>query len=258
MISLGSAERYESDKVCYSSVISSRRGRMLCNSQSPVWFLWSSRLRCWRQALTFRLIEAARSGNSQAVRTLLASHLAVGTAEPDGSTALHEAAHSDNVDIADQLIAAGADVKASTRYNITPLSLACSNGSATMIEHLLKAGADPNGTSEEGQTALMTAALTGKVDAIKVLLAHGAQVNVQEPIKGQSALMWAASEGNTAAVALLIESGADVRRNRRAVSLPSCLPCAAATRTLFRHCWHMAPMPTTRRPTVPARSIWLW
>jgi ankyrin repeat protein len=158
-----------------------------------------------------RLIEAARSGDVKAVRTLLAQHVPLNAAEPDGSTALDAAVHSDNLEIADMLIAAGADVKAATRYNITPLSLACGNGSAAMIERLLKAGADPNSTSEEGQTALMTAALTGKVDTVKVLLAHGAKVNVQEPVKGQSALMWAASEGNTAAAAMLIEFGADVK-----------------------------------------------
>ncbi len=158
-----------------------------------------------------RLIEAAKSADSKAVRALLAQHVPLNTAEADGATALHKAAQSDNLEIADLLIAAGADVKASTHYNITPLSLACGNGSAAMIERLLKAGADPNGTSEEGQSALMKASLTGKVDAVKVLLTHGAKVNVQEPTKGQSALMWAASEGNTGAAGLLIEFGADIK-----------------------------------------------
>ncbi len=158
-----------------------------------------------------RLIQAARTGDAKAVRTLLAQHVPLNAAQPDGSTALDAAVHGDSLEIAEMLIAAGADVKAATRYNITPLSLACSNANAAMIERLLKAGADPNSTSEEGQTALMTAALTGKVDAVKVLLAHGAKVNVQEPVKGQSALMWAASEGNTAAAAMLIEFGADVK-----------------------------------------------
>jgi len=158
-----------------------------------------------------RLIDAAKHGDVKAVRTLLAQHVPLNSAEPDGSTALHEAVRSDNPEIADELIAAGADVKAATRYNITPLSLACANGNATMIEHLLKAGADANATSEQGQTALMTAALTGKPDAVKVLLAHGAKVDVIEPVKGQTALMWAASKGNTAAAELLIEFGAVVK-----------------------------------------------
>jgi ankyrin repeat protein len=162
-------------------------------------------------AADLRLIQAVQSGDAKAVRTLLAQHIPLNSAEPDGSTALHAAVHADNLEIADLLLAAGADANAATRYNITPLSLACGNGNTAMIERLLKAGADPNGTSEEGQTALMTAALTGKADAVKVLLAHGAKVNVQEPVKAQSALMWAASEGNTAAAAMLIGFGADVK-----------------------------------------------
>jgi uncharacterized protein len=156
------------------------------------------------------LIEAVKKSDANAVRSLLARHVDVNAAAPDGSTALDWAARLDSLQIADLLIAAGADVKAATRYNITPLSLACTNGDAALIEHLLKAGADPNGVSEEGQTALMTAALTGKIGALKVLLTHGANVNGFEPHKGQTALMWAAAEGNADAEALLIEFGAQV------------------------------------------------
>ena len=167
-----------------------------------------------------RLIDAVKSVNAPAVRSLLAQHVNVNATEADGSTALHWAAQRDSVEIADLLIAAGANVKAATRYNITPLSLACTNGDAMLIQHLLKAGADPNGTSEEGQTALMTAALTGKVDAVKVLLAAGAKVNEREPYKGQTALMWAASEGNADAAAMLIEFGADVKAKSNAGFTP--------------------------------------
>ncbi len=158
-----------------------------------------------------RLIDAVKSGDTAAVKKLLAQHADVNAAEPDGSTALHWAAQRDNLEIADLLIAAGANAKAASRYRITPLTLACTNGDAAMIQRLLKAGADPNGASEEGETPLMTAALTGKPDAIKVLLSAGAKVNAVEPYKGQTALMWAASEGNADAEAMLIEFGADVK-----------------------------------------------
>jgi uncharacterized protein len=166
------------------------------------------------------LIEAVKRSDAGAVRSVLARHVDVNAAAPDGSTPLHWAARLDNLQIADLLIAAGADVKAATRYNITPLSLACTNGDAAMIEHLLKAGADPNGASEEGQTALMTAALTGKTGALKVLLTHGASVNAVEPHKGQTALMWAAAEGNADAEALLIEFGAQVNSKSKAGFTP--------------------------------------
>jgi ankyrin repeat protein len=157
-----------------------------------------------------KLVDAVKRGDAESVRALLAQHVAVNTADADGSTALHWAVQRDDSKIAGLLLAAGANVNAATRYKITPLSLACTNGNAGLIDRLLKAGADPNGTSEEGQTALMTASLTGKVDAVKLLLETGANVNAREPYKGQTALMWAAAEGNAAAAEVLIAHGAEL------------------------------------------------
>jgi ankyrin repeat protein len=167
-----------------------------------------------------RLIDATKRGDAKTVRALLAQHVAVNTAEADGSMALHWAVQRDNLDITDLLIAAGANVNAGTRYKMTPLSLACTNGSAVLIDRLLKAGADPNGTSEEGQTALMTASLTGKVDAVTLLLETGANVNAREPYKGQTALMWAAAEGNAAAADVLIAHGAEVKAKSKSGFTP--------------------------------------
>ncbi len=167
-----------------------------------------------------KLIDAVKRSDANAVRALLAKHVAVNTADADGSTALHWAVQRDNVDIATLLIAAGADVKAATRYKVTPLSLACTNGNAALIDRLLKAGADPNGTSEEGQTALMTASLTGKPEAVRLLLETGANVNAVEPYKQQTALMWAASEGNAAAADVLIAHGANVKAKSKAGFTP--------------------------------------
>lgn len=186
-----------------------------------------------------RLIDAVKQQDLQALRTLLAQHADVQTAEPDGSTALHWAVQRNNPELVDVLIAAGANVKAATRYNITPLSLACTNGNAVIIEHLLQAGADANSTSEEGQTALMTASLTGNVEALKVLLAHKAQVNAAEPYKGQTALMWAASEGRAPAEELLIEFGADVKAKSKGGFTPLLFALRNghrdATRVLLEH-----------------------
>src|SRR5262245_38859517 len=120
------------------------------------------------------LIEAARNGDANKVRTLLAQKVPESAALAGGSTALQGGVRFNHPEVADLLLNAGADVKAATRYKITPLSLACSNGNASMIERLLKAGADPNGTSEEGQTALMVASLSGKAEAVKLLLTRGA------------------------------------------------------------------------------------
>jgi ankyrin repeat protein len=163
-----------------------------------------------------QLLDAVKSDDTAAVRTLIAQKADVNAAAPDSSTPLHWAVEKNNLEITNLLIDAGAKVNATTRYNITPMSLACTNGNAAIIERLLKAGVDANSKSEDGETALMTASLNGNVAAIKMLLAHGAQVNATEPYKGQTALMWAAGAGNAAAEAMLVEFGADMKAKSKA------------------------------------------
>jgi len=156
-----------------------------------------------------RLVDAAKSRNHEAVRSLLQQHLDVNTPQADGATALAWAAHWDDMETADLLIRAGANVNAANSYGVTPLSLACTNQSAAMVEKLLKAGADPNGVPA-GTPVLMVAARTGNVDTVKSLLAHGAEVNAKESARGQTALMWAVAEKHPEVVRLLVAHGADV------------------------------------------------
>jgi ankyrin repeat protein len=156
------------------------------------------------------LVEAVKSGDRAAARTLIRQRVDVNVPALDGTTALHWAALRDDVELVESLIKAGADVKVANRYGVTPLLAACENGNPAIVEKLLQAGADPNATLPEGETALMTAARTGKLDAVKALLARGANANAKEQWRGQTALMWAAAENNATAVRALVEAGADV------------------------------------------------
>lgn len=165
-------------------------------------------------ALDIPLVEAAKQGDTRAVRALLDKlddddSLDVNTAEADGTTALHWAVRLDSLDVTDLLIAAGADVMAANAFDITPLSLAAVNGNPAMIERLLAAGADPNATIAEGDAVILTAARTGRADAIRTLVAHGADVNVTQGA-GHTPLMWAAAEGHVEAMQALIDAGAVV------------------------------------------------
>ena len=155
------------------------------------------------------LIDAVKAGDAAAARTLLADGVSVGTAEVDGTTALHWAVHHDRLDIAGLLLAAGAAVDATNRYGVTPLALASVNGSTAMIARLLEAGADPNLPNPEGETPLMTAARTGNAESIETLLEHGAEVDAVEGWRGQTALMWATAQNQAAAVDALLAAGAD-------------------------------------------------
>jgi ankyrin repeat protein len=157
-----------------------------------------------------RVLDAVKTSNREAVRTLIRQRVDVNTPEVDGTTALHWAVRGDDREMVDLLLRGGADPRVANRYGVTPLSLAAVNGSAAMIDVLLKAGADPNTMSPEGETILMRAARTGQPDALVVLLAHGANPNAQERWHRQTALMWAVSENHSESVNVLIEWGADV------------------------------------------------
>jgi ankyrin repeat protein len=156
------------------------------------------------------LVDAARNGDLDAVRSQLKGGADPNEAAPDGSTAVHWAVHRDNLDMLNALLAAGARPDRVTRYEVAPLALAAQNGNAALVDRLLAAGADPDTVSQEGQTALMTAARNGSVAAVRALLRRGAKVDPAESFRGQTALMFAAGEGNTDAAELLLEFGAEL------------------------------------------------
>jgi ankyrin repeat protein len=156
-----------------------------------------------------RLIDAVKSHNAEAVRTLV-GRVDVNTRQPDGATALHWAAHNDDQPAADLLIRAGANVNAANELGATPLWLAAAQGSAAMVAKLLDAGANPNVALEEGETPLMAAARTGTLEAVKLLASRGADVNAKEHLRQQTALMWAAASDRGDVVRTLIELHADL------------------------------------------------
>ena len=160
-------------------------------------------------AADLRLVEAAKHGDTEAVRTLLREGVPVNTPPPDGVTALHWAALGDDVEMADLLIRGGALVNATDHYDVTPLSLACTNASPVMVERLLEAGANPNAAQATGETVLMTAARSGNANVVEQLLAQGADPNMSAA-RGQTALMWAAAQGHSDAVEVLLAYDADV------------------------------------------------
>jgi ankyrin repeat protein len=156
------------------------------------------------------LIDAARTADAAALRTLIRQGADVNAAAPDGTTALHWASYRDNVDIADLLIRAGAKVDATNDLGATPLWTASMNGSSAMVRRLLQAGAHPNLALLLGETPLMIAARSGNADVVTQLIDKGATVNARGP-RGQTALMWAVAEQHPAVVQVLLSRGADIR-----------------------------------------------
>ena len=106
--------------------------------------------------------DAAMSGDTVALRALIARKADVNAPQADGGTAIQWAAYTNNLALADILIKGNANVKLANHDGATALSLAAINGNAPMIEKLLQAGADPNERQPNGETPLM---LASRLDA---------------------------------------------------------------------------------------------
>src|SRR5437667_10258891 len=131
-----------------------------------------------------RLVNAVKSRDLAAVRTLLKQHADPNAADVDGTTPIIWAAHNGDGEIGKLLVAAGASVKATNRYGVSALVEAATLGDVAMMEILLKAGADPNAAYGAGETPLMLASRTGNLNAVKLLLDRGANVNNADEFKG--------------------------------------------------------------------------
>ena len=158
------------------------------------------------------LVDAARRGEVEVVRSLLESGGDVNEARGDGLTALHAAAERGHVEITKLLISAGAELDAGTRIGgYTSLHLAARGGHTSVVMALAEVGADVNATTANtGVTPLhLAAAALGGEQAVATLLDHGAQVNAREASSGQTPLMFAAAYDRSVAVGELLSRGAD-------------------------------------------------
>lgn len=120
------------------------------------------------QKLDEDLIAAARKGNVEAVKDLLAKGANVNAKTRYGATPLSYAADRGNVEIVRMLLERGADVNVQdTFYRATPMTWAASKGFAEIVKLLLDKGA---GGKDQ---ALMIGAGDGHVDMVKVVLEKG-------------------------------------------------------------------------------------
>src|SRR5262245_57719253 len=179
------------------------------------------------------LSNAARSGNWEAVRSLIAEGAkgeGVNGADRDGTRPLHWAVRADELEIADLLLKAGADATAQNRLGLTALNLAATNGNGTMIRKLLDHGANANQVEKSGETILMVAARSGNADAVRAILERKVDPNIAEPQLQLTALMIAAEAGYTESVRVLLEYKADINMRSRTGAQPARkMPCAGQT-----------------------------
>jgi ankyrin repeat protein len=102
----------------------------------------------------------------------------VGDVDKGGSTPLLFAARSGDLESAKLLVAAGATVDDRAPDGYSPMQLASHSGHGELALWLLDHGADPN-AADVGFTTLHTAVLTGDLPLVKALLSHGANPNAK-------------------------------------------------------------------------------
>nr|UVF58849.1 ankyrin repeat protein E2 [synthetic construct] len=118
-----------------------------------------------------KLLEAARAGQDDEVRILMANGADVNATDNWGDTPLHLAAVRGHLEIVEVLLKAGADVNASDEMlGDTPLHLAAADdGHLEIVEVLLKHGADVNAQDKFGKTPFDLAIDNGNEDIAEVL-----------------------------------------------------------------------------------------
>ncbi len=155
------------------------------------------------------LLEAAKEGRTDEIRTALRHGARLDARSRDGKTALMYAAASGHRDAVALLLEHGPKLDAKDRSGDTALMHAAWNGHAPMLRLLLKAGAGVNVRNDQSWTALMYAAINGHVACAETLLEHGAAIDARIE-DGRTALAAAAWNGQTTLVQRLLERGADV------------------------------------------------
>ncbi|KPP79943.1 GA-binding protein subunit beta-1-like [Scleropages formosus] len=125
-----------------------------------------------------KLLEAARSGQDDEVRILMANG-APFTTDWLGTSPLHLSAQYGHYSTTEVLLRAGVSRDARTKVDRTPLHMAASEGHARIVEVLLKHGADVNAKDMLKMTALHWATEHGHREVVELLIKYGADVHAQ-------------------------------------------------------------------------------
>ena len=124
------------------------------------------------------LIDAAKDGNQEEVRALLANGVDPNKTDKDNETPLSWASYEGHLEIVRELLANGADPNIMNKNNTTPLFWSSYNGHLNIVRELLAHGADPNIVDNYNQTPLSLASGQGHLEVVRELLAHGADPHI--------------------------------------------------------------------------------
>jgi len=155
------------------------------------------------------LINAAREGAVEEVRTLLANGAEVNAKDEKGCTALHRAAEKGHGEVVELLIANGATIDARDNWAATPLYAAAMEGRSQAMELLIAAGADVNARTKRGHAPLHYA---DNEAVAELLIANGADIcaKANASDRGETPLHIASHNSRLVLVKVLIANGADI------------------------------------------------
>lgn len=154
------------------------------------------------------LLEAARSGDLNALKAALDAGADIEAKRKHGDTSLMEASRYGRNAIVRELLDRGANIEAADIDGFTSLMGASWNGKLDAVKELLDRGANIEAANKHGFTSLMGATLYNNLDVLKLLLGRGANIDATN-YKGNTSLMEASDMGYIDVVKLLLEKGAN-------------------------------------------------
>ena len=158
------------------------------------------------------LITAARTGNVNVVKALLAHGARVNAKTTVGQTALMWAVSERHAEVARALIESGADVHARSTVRPRPMT---DNSDASAANRV----ADRDG----GFTPLLFAARSGDLESARLLVASGADIN-RVAADGTTPLIVAAGRRQEALAVFLLEQGAEANAGPGYAALHAAVP----------------------------------
>lgn len=168
-----------------------------------------------------RLIAAARSGDVEGIKALIAQGFDIDCELKYGATALMLAAARGQEEVVRLLAASGAKVNRRNRFGATPLLEAAEKGHVSVVRLLVELGAEINMPHNNGNTAVLAATIRRDRKVIKELLSLGADPDIKN-FDGWSARRWAEAESDSTIKTLLgIKSGDQEHMSTRSQAIES-------------------------------------
>ena len=134
---------------------------------------------CGNPKSDIALINAAKRGNIEAVKSALADGADMNANDADGWTALHQSAFYGPKEVVELLITRGANLNAKEKDGWTPLDQAAYGGNKEIAELLITKGADVNTKNNREMTPLHHASIKGHKEVVELLILRGADVNAK-------------------------------------------------------------------------------